>query len=66
MRALRASGPVVGRMGDGINNVPMMRAADTMPREYRLQRLDDGVVEGRTTFCNVLQCIRMTMCSPRW
>ena len=38
-------------------------AADTIRLEKSLLMLDKGVVEGRTTFCNLLKYIRMTASS---
>ncbi len=38
-------------------------AADIIPLEKSLLVLDDGVVEGRRTFCNMLKYIRMTASS---
>jgi Mg2+-importing ATPase len=38
-------------------------AADIILLEKSLQVLDEGVVEGRTTFCNMLKYIRMTASS---
>jgi len=80
VRALRASGHVVGFMGDGINDAPALHAADIgisvdsavdiakeaadiILLEKSLLVLVDGVVEGRTTFCNMLKYIRMTASS---
>lgn len=80
VHALRASGHVVGFLGDGINDAPALRAADVgvsvdtavdiakeaadiILLEKSLLVLDDGVMEGRTTFCNMLKYIRMTASS---
>ena len=38
-------------------------AADIILLEKSLMVLDDGVIEGRTTFCDMLKCIRMTASS---
>ena len=76
IRALRAQGHVVGFMGDGINDVLAMKAADVgisvdsavdvakesadiILLEKSLMVLEDGIVEGRKVFCNIVKYIKM-------
>ncbi|WP_414470955.1 magnesium-translocating P-type ATPase [Microvirga sp. M2] len=76
VRALRASGHVVGFLGDGINDSPALKAADVgisvdsavdiakdsadiILLEKNLLVLQDGIVEGRRIFGNILKYIRM-------
>ena len=76
IRALRAHGHVVGFMGDGINDVLAMKAADVgisvdsavdvakesadiILLEKSLMVLEDGIIEGRKVFCNIVKYIKM-------
>lgn len=58
--ALRAAD--IGISVDGAVDIAK-EAADIILLEKSLAVLDDGVVEGRTTFCNLLKYIRMTASS---
>lgn len=76
IKILRAQGHVVGFMGDGINDVLAMKAADVgisvdtavdvakesadiILLEKSLLVLEDGIVEGRKVFGNIIKYIRM-------
>lgn len=76
VRALQASGHVVGFLGDGINDAPGLRAADVgisvdgavdiaresadiILLEMSLMVLEEGVVEGRKVFGNIIKYIKM-------
>src|SRR5579863_4573079 len=76
IQALRATGHVVGFMGDGINDAPALRAADIgisvdtatdiakesadlILLEKDLNVLEQGVMEGRKVFANIVKYIRM-------
>ena len=80
VRVLKASGHVVGFMGDGINDAAALRtadigisvdsgvdiakeAADIILLEKSLMILEQGVVEGRKTFVNMLKYIKMAASS---
>jgi Mg2+-importing ATPase len=80
VRSLKASGHVVGFMGDGINDAAALRtadigvsvdsgvdiakeAADIILLEKSLMILEEGVVEGRKTFVNMLKYIKMAASS---
>jgi Mg2+-importing ATPase len=80
VRVLKASGHVVGFMGDGINDAAALRtadvgisvdsgvdiakeAADMILLEKSLMVLEEGVVEGRRTFVNMLKYIKMAASS---
>ncbi len=76
IKTLRAKGHVVGFMGDGINDVLAMKAADVgisvdtavdvakesadiILLEKSLLVLEDGIMEGRKVFGNIIKYIRM-------
>jgi len=76
IHTLRAKGHVVGFMGDGINDVLAMKAADVgisvdtavdvakesadiILLEKSLLVLEDGIMEGRKVFGNIIKYIRM-------
>ena len=76
IKTLRAKGHVVGFMGDGINDVLAMKAADVgisvdtavdvakesadiILLEKSLLVLEDGILEGRKVFGNIIKYIKM-------
>ncbi len=76
IKTLRGQGHVVGFMGDGINDVLAMKAADVgisvdtavdvakesadlILLEKSLLVLEDGIIEGRKVFCNIIKYIKM-------
>jgi Mg2+-importing ATPase len=76
IKSLRAHGHVVGFMGDGINDVLAMKAADVgisvdtavdvakesadiILLEKSLLVLEDGIIEGRKVFGNIIKYIKM-------
>ncbi len=76
IKTLRARGHVVGFMGDGINDVLAMKAADVgisvdtavdvakesadiILLEKSLMVLEDGIIEGRKVFANIIKYIKM-------
>jgi Mg2+-importing ATPase len=76
IQALRKKGHVVGFMGDGINDVLAMKAADVgisvdtavdvakesadiILLEKSLMVLEDGIIEGRKVFGNIVKYIKM-------
>jgi len=76
IKSLRAQGHVVGFMGDGINDVLAMKAADVgisvdtavdvakesadlILLEKSLLVLEDGIIEGRKVFGNIIKYIKM-------
>jgi P-type Mg2+ transporter len=76
IKTLRARGHVVGFMGDGINDVLAMKAADVgisvdtavdvakesadiILLEKSLLVLEDGIMEGRKVFGNIIKYIKM-------
>jgi Mg2+-importing ATPase len=76
IKTLRAKGHVVGFMGDGINDVLAMKAADVgisvdtavdvakesadiILLEKSLLVLEDGIMEGRQVFGNIVKYIKM-------
>jgi len=76
IKTLRAQGHAVGFMGDGINDVLAMKAADVgisvdtavdvakesadiILLEKSLLVLEDGIIEGRKVFCNIIKYVKM-------
>ncbi len=76
IKTLKTAGHVVGFMGDGINDVLAMKAADVgisvdtavdvakesadiILLEKSLLVLEDGIIEGRKVFCNIIKYIKM-------
>jgi Mg2+-importing ATPase len=76
IKTLRAKGHVVGFMGDGINDVLAMKAADVgisvdtavdvakesadiILLEKSLLVLEDGIIEGRKVFGNIVKYVKM-------
>ncbi len=76
IKSLRGQGRVVGFMGDGINDVLAMKAADVgisvdtavdvakesadiILLEKSLLVLEDGIIEGRKVFGNIIKYIKM-------
>ena len=76
IKTLRAKGRVVGFLGDGINDVLAMKAADVgisvdtavdvakesadiILLEKSLLVLEDGIIEGRKVFGNIIKYIKM-------
>ncbi len=76
IKTLRSKGHVVGFMGDGINDVLAMKAADVgisvdtavdvakesadiILLEKSLLVLEDGIMEGRKVFANIIKYIKM-------
>jgi Mg2+-importing ATPase len=76
IKSLRGQGHVVGFMGDGINDVLAMKAADVgisvdtavdvakesadiILLEKSLLVLEDGIIEGRKVFGNIIKYIKM-------
>lgn len=60
---LRDNGHTVGGMGDGMNDAAAMKAADIILLEKDLRVLEEGIIEGRTTYTNIIKYIRMTASS---
>lgn len=80
IQVLKTNGHVVGFMGDGINDAPVLRqadvaisvnnatdiakdASDIILLEKSLLILENGIVQGRTIFGNILKYIKITTSS---
>ncbi len=80
IRSLQSAGHVVGFLGDGINDVPALKAADVgisvnsavdiaressdiILLETSLMVLEQGVMEGRRVFGNIIKYIKMAASS---
>lgn len=76
VRELKKNGHIVGYLGDGINDVPALKAADVgisvdtgadvtkesadiVLLEKSLLVLEEGIMEGRRIFANIIKYIRM-------
>lgn len=73
---LRDNGYTVGVMGDGMNDAAAMKAADIgisvdvakkaadiILLEKDLRVLEEGIIEGRKTYTNIIKYIKMTASS---
>ncbi|AGM25320.1 magnesium-translocating P-type ATPase [Spiroplasma chrysopicola] len=80
IKALKMNNHVVGYMGDGINDAPVLRqsdvaisvdnatdivkeASDLILLEKSLNVIEEGIVEGRKVFGNILKYIKITIAS---
>ena len=59
----RENGHTVGFMGDGINDASAMKSADIVLLEKDLMVLEEGIIEGRKTYANMIKYIKMTASS---